>query len=176
MSVPTARASITFRNDDGSAPLDSIWDLFSGTSIVRGETSPAGTFRVYNNYVASGSVAEADNFKLLISVEKEFRQTIINKRSAYTDFTYEIVTGGYIEVRCTVASETGLAPPTGNTFTEFTNYFSGSGFDKIVASGSWNFNEYQIRFNIPDSDVLATSGSANPVVYASWVNQSGTLT
>ena len=174
MSIPTATAIITFRNEDGSEPLASIWDIFDGTPIVRGETSAAEKFRVYNNYVGSGSVATADDFKLRVSVDDQFLQTNVKKRASYTDWTYELVNGGYIEIRCTITSETGLAPPTGNTFVPFSGTFSGSSFDNISASGSWNFNEYEMRFVIP-SGSLSTSGSATPSTFASWVNQSGVL-
>lgn len=164
------RSIITYRNFDGSAELSSIWDVFSGTTIARGETTPTNTFRVYNNYSGASDVVTADRFQLIISTDDRF--IVYDQRTSYEDFTRNLVNGGHIELRCTISSEFGVDPDP--EWYIFSGAVSGSTFDKITAiSGSDNFNEYEMRIHIPASGTgnsFYTSGSAAPTIFAKWHN------
>lgn len=159
------RAIIDFYDDSGTSELANLWDVFSGTSIARGTTSSTQRFRIYNNFSGVADITDANDVKLYISGDDEFLTDQIEKQELF-DYTRELVLGGYIEVRCTLASETGLVPPSGSVFRSliYGTPFSGSGFDTITASGSFNYNEYEIKINVP---VSGTSGS--------WVGASGAV-
>lgn len=169
----TSRAIITFRNSDGSAELGSLWDIFSGSTINRDETSSAGIFRVYNNFAATADIADAKGFELKISADAQFETIAKYAKTTVYDFTQELIEGGYIEIKCSFASELGMAPPSGAVFESLTGTYSGSGFDLISASGTDNYNEYQVRFALPDTTLFPTSGSSTPSFFARWVNAGG---
>jgi len=168
-------ATIQFYDGSGTSELANIFDIFSGTSIPRGSTSSAQSFRVYNNYSGSLYVSNAEDMKIQISGNNEFLTDNVMKKTVH-DYTRQLILGGYIEIRCVIASETGLSPPSGNTFRPllFGTPFSGSGFDEIVASGSFNYNEYEIRFNLPASGVSGSwnaSGVAYPSLFVDYNNE-----
>lgn len=160
-------ALISFREQDGTL-LGSLWNIFSGSTIARGTTSSTAKFRTYNNYSGSSDIPDMRGFHLKISTEDPVYD-IVDNPDSYNDFTYELISGGHMEIRCTIAGETGLAPPSGNTFTPFSGTFSGSGFDYIASSGTFNYNEYEVRFNIPSSgSEWFTSGTCEPSIFAYW--------
>jgi len=157
------RANIYFYNGDGASQLDNLWDIFSGTSIARGTTSPVQKFRIYNNYSGASDIADANDIKIYVSGDTEFLTDSVKKQSVF-DYTKELISDGHIEIRCTLSSETGLVPPSGSTFVPliYGTAFYGNGFDTISASGSYNYNEYEMRLSIP---LTWTSGGA---VYPSF--------
>ncbi len=168
------KAIIQYYDGSGTSELANIFDIFSGTTIARGTTSSAQKFRVYNNFSGVADIVDANDVKLLISGDDEFLTDQVEKQEVH-DYTRELITGGYVEVRCTLASETGLVPPSGSVFRPFIFGipFSGSGFDTIVASGSFNFNEYEVRFNIPVSGVSGSwniSGACYPAFFVDYAN------
>lgn len=168
------RAVIQFYDYSGNSELSDIFDIFSGAQIPRGTTSPPQRFRIYNNYSGAVDIADADDVELFISGNSEFLTDQVVKQELH-DYTRDLILGGYVEVRCTLASETGLVPPSGSTFVPiiYGASFSGLGFDTIVASGSFNYNEYEIRFNIPASGVSGSwkaSGSVYPAFFIDYTN------
>jgi len=168
------RAIIDFYNEAGDALLGDNWDIFSGSQINRNDTSVTQRFRVYNNFSGVVDIVDTENVMLHISADGEFLTNVV-KKSEYNDFTQNIIDEGRMEIRCTLSSETGLVPPSGSTFVPFVYDapFSGSGFDEIMASGSFNYNEYEIRFVLPSSGTSGSwnaSGSAHPAVFVSWDN------
>ncbi len=169
------RSIIQFYDGSGTSQLANIFDIFSGTSILRGTTSPIQKFRVYNNFSGTADIVDANDVKLYISGDDEFLTDNVEKQEFF-DFTKELINGGYVDVRCVLASETGLTPPSGSTFRPliFGTPFSGSGFDTIVASGSFNFNEYEIKFNIPVSGTsgswIGSSGAVYPAFFVDYTN------
>ncbi len=168
------RAVIQFYDDSGNTEILSIWDIFSGVAVARGTTSSAKRFRIYNNFSGVADITDVDNVRLSISGDDEFLTDQVEKQEVY-DYTRELILGGYVEVRCTIASETGLVPPSGSVFRPliFGTAFSGSGFDTIVASGSFNYNEYEIQFSIPVSGTSGSwtvSGTVYPSFFVDYVN------
>jgi len=168
------RSVIQFYDGSGTAELASIFDIFSGTQIARGSTSAAQKFRVYNNYSGVADIADANDVKLYISGDDEFLTDQVEKQEV-NDYTKELLDGGYVEVRCAISSETGLAPVSGSVFRAliYGTAFSGSIFDTILASGSFNYNEYELRFNIPASGVSGSwnvSGTCYPSIFIDYTN------
>jgi len=166
----SSRSIITYRNFDGSSELTSIWDVFSGSQVARGDTSPTNTFRIYNNYLAEADIVDAIEMQIVISTNDQF--IVYDQRTSYTDFTRDLINGGYIEIRCTYSGESGASRA--DAFVPFSGAFSGSEFDRIPASGSDNYNEYEMRMNIPASGTGGswnTSGSAAPTIFAKWNNE-----
>ena len=170
----SVRAIIQYYDQSGLTELNSLWDIFSGTAISRGATSPPQRFRIYNNYSGVADITDANDVRLNISGDDEFLTDQVERQELF-DYTRELILGGYIEVRCTLASETGLVPPSGSTFVPliFGASFSGSGFDTISASGSFNYNEYEVRFNIPASGTSGSwnaSGAVYPSIFVDYSN------
>jgi len=164
------RSIITYRNFDGSAELSSIWDVFSGSTTARGSTTPTNIFRVYNNHAVAVDVVDAIGFKLLLSSDDQY--IVYDQRTSYEDFTRDLIKGGFIEIRCTYSGESGASRA--DAFVPFTDIFSGSEFDRIPASGSNNYNEYEMRINIPNAGTNSsfnTSGTASPTFFAKWNNE-----
>lgn len=169
------RSIIQFYDNSGTSELANIFDIFSGVAIPRGTTSPPQRFRVYNNYSGVADIVNANDVQVLISGNSEFLTDQVVKQETF-DYTKELILAGYTEIRCTLASETGLVPPSGSTFVPliYGAGFSGSGFDTIVASGSFNYNEYEIRFNIPASGVSGSwvqSGAVYPSFFVDYTNE-----
>lgn len=168
------RSIIQFYDNSGTSELESIFDIFSGTAIPRGTTSSTQRFRVYNNYSGVADIVDANDVQVQISGNAEFLTDQVVKQELF-DYTRELILAGYTEIRCTLASELGIAPITGSTFVPFIfgAGFSGSEFDTIVASGSFNYNEYEIRFNIPASGVSGSwiqSGAVYPSFFIDYSN------
>jgi len=166
----SSRSIISYRNLDGSSELSSIWDVFSGSQISRGSTSPTNIFRIYNNYSGSADIVDAIEMQLIISSDDQF--IVYDQRTSYTDFTRELINGGYIDIRCTYSGESGASRS--DAFVPFSGVFSGSEFDNIPASGADNYNEYEMRMNIPASGTGSswnTSGTAAPTIFARWKNE-----
>ncbi len=168
------RSIIQFYDEGGSSELANLWDIFSGTAVSRGTTSSPQRFRVYNNFSGTTDIADANDVQVNISGDDEFLTDQVEKQELF-DYTRELILAGYVEIRCTLASETGLVPPSGSTFVPliYGTAFEGTGFDTIVASGSFNYNEYELRLNIPVSGTSGTwnaSGAVYPSFFVDYVN------
>jgi len=168
------RSIIQFYDGSGTSELANLWDIFSSVPVARGTTSSTKRFRVYNNYSGTADIVDANDVQVQISGSPEFLTDQVIKQELY-DYTRELILGGYVEIRCTLASETGLVPPSGSSFVPliYGTGFSGSGFDTIVASGSFNYNEYELQFNIPASGTSGswvTSGSIYPSFFVDYTN------
>jgi len=169
------KSIIQFYDGSGTSELENIWDIFSSVPVARGTTSDVKRFRLYNNYSGSADIVNANDVEIKISGNAEFLTDQVVKEELY-DYTRELILGGYVEIRCTLASETGLTPPSGSTFVPliYGASFNGDGFDTINSSGSFNYNEYELRFNIPISGTSGSwmvSGSIHPSFFVDYTNE-----
>lgn len=168
------RAIIDFYDINGTI-LNNFWDIFSGATIDRNTTSPTQRFRVYNNYSGTSDITNANNIKLYISGDDQFLTDQVEKKEIF-DYTREVITSGYLQIRCTLASETGLVPPSGSSFVPlyYGIPFYGTGFDTIMSSGSYNYNEYEMKINVPASGTNGSwlqSGSIYFSFFMTWDNE-----
>jgi len=169
------RSIIQFYNESGTSELENVWDIFSSIPVPRGSTSSAKRFRIYNNFSGTADIVNANDVELKISGNSEFLTDQVVKQELY-DYTRELILGGYVEIRCTLASETGLVPPSGSSFVPliYGTGFNGDGFDTISSSGSFNYNEYEMRFNIPVSGTSGSwmsSGAIYPSFFVDYTNE-----
>lgn len=159
---------ISLWDSTGSVELTSPWDIFSSTPQPRGATSSIGIFRVYNNYSGTANIANALAFQLFLGTNAQVPQ-IIDQQTTVSDFSFDSVFEGTVEIKCVFASELSADPSV--AWSVFDDWYSGSTFDKILSSGALNFNEYQIRINVPASGTRGryhTSGTITPTIHGKW--------
>lgn len=159
-------ALIEFRYaSNGNGLLPSDWSPFSG-SLAAGEMSEEIRFRVYNNYVVSGSIRDAYQFALLLSA---LSGTYVAHN--YGDkVAHFAARNEAIQIKCVESSElSGVDPEEDWTYIRFGAPYSGASYDVISASGSYNYNEYLIRINIASGADLGINGSASGTSHFSAV-------
>lgn len=150
-------ADLSIRQLDGTL-ITSSMEIFSGAVTIGGGVV-SGTIRVYNNYDANDDVAHARKVNLYLcaqsgsqAITKGFYDPYRNIRS------YALVKNSMSGV-CTLASEKGALTPTGTMLSMYSG-ISGTAYNTIYASGSNNYNQYDIYFTIPEDTVFdLASGS-----------------
>lgn len=150
-------ASLSIRDITGTL-IGSTDEIFSG-AVGIGSGTVSGTIRVYNNYGAVASGAHARKVRVFLSAQSG-SQAIT---SQFADPYRNIRTLGLINQTmsgiCMLASENGGNNPSGTMLSMFSG-ISGTGYDIIYASGSNNFNQYDIYFTIPSGTVLDTASGS----------------
>ena len=150
-------ASLSIRQVDGTL-ITSSMEIFSG-EVGIGSGVVSGVIRLYNNYDADDDVAHARKVNVFLCAQSGSQAITKGFHDPYRN----IRTLGLIKQTmsgiCMKASENGGISPTGAMLSMFSG-ISGTGYDMIYASGSNNFNEYNIIYSIASGTLFDTSSGS----------------
>jgi len=147
-------ADLSIRDITGTL-ITSTDEIFSGS--VSGTVS--GTIRLYNNYAGANDVAHARKVKIFLSAQSGSQAITKQFHDPYRNIRTLALVNETMSGICTLASENGGATPTG-TMLSMSSGISKTGYDIIYASGSNNFNQYDLYFTIASGTVLDTASGA----------------
>lgn len=138
-----ANISIT---DSSGTPITNTFEIFSGT-VYAGSGVYSGTIRVYNNLDDDSGIAHAKNVKLYMSPVSgaiAYNTGIgeLHENITSIPFVYDTLSGS-----CVYSSKEGGA--ISSTAQSLRNGIYGTTFDEISASGSNNYNEYDLTLSVP---------------------------
>ena len=151
-----ADADLTITNSSGT-PITNTYEIFSGTINV-GSGVYSGKIRVYNNQDAASGVAHARDVKLFMSPVSGS----IGYNMSIGDFHEDITSVGFalqtLSGSCVYSSK--LQGAVSGTVQNLGVGIYGKTYDEISASGSHNYNEYDLTIELPSgTNLQVLSGS-----------------
>lgn len=146
------------------AIIDNLDSLF-GETIFVGSGTYTARFRIYNNYSGVADQNDLKDLKVYLTGTPKMLTAYelggIGLEEWATSFPYIVLRNEYFSGVCKVASKQFGANPLLESGTiNYEQPFDDVECDYIYASGSDNFNEYELTINIPSGvNFVASSGS-----------------
>jgi hypothetical protein len=143
--------------DSSGTPITNTYEIFSG-SVYAGSGVYNGTIRVYNNIDAVSGVAHARDVRLYMSPSSG----VLGYNGAMGEYDEDITTIPFVHDTlsgsCTYSAKTDAA--VSGTLQSLSVGIYGTDYNEIYASGSNNYNEYDLQISIPSGvNILTLSGS-----------------